>query len=185
MSDPQTAETEAISAELDAADVQNDSVENGTTAQDSDSVTQEVSEPDQLEDDSPEENEPEGTPMVPTHDVHQVPVGPIVVDEVDRLKAENYNLKLLNVMNREAVAQGNIKELQGSIKELHGQRSELMAQMQALRVDLEARYGIDLNTHHIVPESGVVMPRQPTAPGTMDPAAVAAAVQQLQANAKG
>lgn len=165
MSDPQTAETEAVAAELDAADAQNDSVETGTTS------------------DIAGENDTESAPTL-QETASNDPVGPVVVLEVDRLKAENLNLKLLNSMNQEAIVQGRIKDLQGQLNEINGQRAELTAQMQAMRVDVEAKYGINLATHVIQPESGVVTPR-PQAPGNMDPAAMAAAIQQMQADTKG
>lgn len=77
---------------------------------------------------------------------------PIVVDEVDRLKAENLNLKLITLVNRETILQQQMTDIQN-------QRTKMQQEMYAMRQVLQEKYGINLTTHHIRPEDGVVIPR--------------------------
>lgn len=99
----------------------------------------------------------------------------VVVEELDRLKAENLNLRLMGVVNRETI-------LQQQLNELGKERQELNVKMETMRKEIEAAYGINLQTHHINPDNGVVIPRNPA--GGVSPQAVAA-MQRLQQQAKG
>jgi hypothetical protein len=77
---------------------------------------------------------------------------PIHVSEVDRLRAENINLRLLNAVNKETIAQQAAQQA--------GQAR--MAANQAtldVRTELEQKYGIDLQTHLIDETTGEVRPR--------------------------
>lgn len=87
----------------------------------------------------------------------QAPPAPVVVAEVDRLKAENINLKLLGNINKETILQHQLNDLQR-------ERQELNAKMAELRREIEVKYGINLTTHHIMPDNGVVVPRMPGVP---------------------
>lgn len=80
------------------------------------------------------------------------PARQLIVEEVDRLRAENLNLKLLQIVNRETILQQQLNELQR-------ERTAHQERMQAMREMLESKYGINLTTHHIRPEDGVVIPR--------------------------
>lgn len=111
----------------------------------------------------------------------EVPQGPVVVSEVDRLKAENLNLKLLNLINKETILQQQIADLQNrQLPELQRERQAMNEQMAMMRVDIEQRYKINLTTHHIKPDDGTVIPRNPG----MNPQAVAA-LQKMQAQLRG
>jgi hypothetical protein len=79
---------------------------------------------------------------------------PIQVEEVDRLKAENLNLKLLACVNRETILQQQLNEL-GKERQLYNEH------MQAMQATIEEKYGINLRTHHILPDSGMVVSRIP------------------------
>lgn len=85
---------------------------------------------------------------------------PIQVSEADRLQAENLNLRLLNCVNRETI-------LQLQLNELSKERQGYNERMQQMQHEIETKYGISLRTHHILPDSGMVVPRNPQ-PG-MDP----------------
>lgn len=88
-------------------------------------------------------------------------VKPIIVSELDRLKAENLNLRLLNLVNRESVLQQQLTEIQN-------ERLLIAQQMGAMRKDMEERYGVNLSTHHIRPGDGLVIPRAPDLAGAAD-----------------
>jgi len=86
--------------------------------------------------------------------------GPIVVEEIDRLKAENLNLKMFNLTSRETILQQQIADLQSrQLPALRSERDALNEKMMELRKGLEEKYGISLQTHQIRAEDGVVIPR--------------------------
>lgn len=105
------------------------------------------------------------------------PQGPVIVSELDRLKAENLNLKLLNLINRETLLQHQLTDLQSrQLPDLQRERGAINELMLAMRLDIERRYGISLTTHHIKPDDGQVIPRNPG----INPQA-AAALKRMQA----
>jgi hypothetical protein len=100
----------------------------------------------------------------PSSPIELKPAEPVVVDEVDRLRAENLNLQLINLVNRETILQQQVADMQNrQLPELHRERQVINDKMTAMRVDLEQKYGINLNTHHIRPDDGLVIPRNPGA----------------------
>jgi len=135
-----------------------------------------MSEPQTEENQATDPSGPEDTDTVPENDEltkpePMLPAGPIQVEEVDRLKAENLNLKLLACVNRETI-------LQQQLNELGKERQAYNEQMQIMQAEIEAKYGINLRTHTIQSDSGMVVPRNPQ-PG-MDPRMAAMLQQQLQ-----
>jgi len=78
--------------------------------------------------------------------------GPIALDETDRLKAENVNLRLLNAVNRETLAQH-------ALQEAGRQRQEANQKVMVMRAEIEKKYEIDLRTHQIDETTGAVTPR--------------------------
>jgi hypothetical protein len=87
-----------------------------------------------------------------------VPPTPVVVAEVDRLRAEVLSLKHMNVSNRETILQQQIVQLSQQIKDVQLEKNQLNIQLMTLRRDLEAKYGIDLTTQVVMPD-GSVRPR--------------------------
>jgi hypothetical protein len=83
----------------------------------------------------------------------------VVVSGVDLLKAENLNLRLIVAVNRETMAQQALNE---ATKE----RLAANNNMQQFRVSLEKVYGINLTTHQINENTGLVVPR-PMSPQQM------------------
>lgn len=78
-----------------------------------------------------------------------VPKGPVFVTEVDRLKAENINLRLLDATNRETIAHLALQE---------ATRNKQVANdaVMAMRAVLEKQYEVDFRTHLIDEVTGEV-----------------------------
>jgi hypothetical protein len=102
-----------------------------------------------MSDAATEETEPEGTEPEETKEAE----GPVVVSEVDRLRAENINLRLLNAVNRETLAQKAAQDAGRA-------RAEANQATLAIRTELEKKYGVNLQTHQIDENTGEVRPRQ-------------------------
>jgi len=102
------------------------------------------------------------------------PPAQIIVEEADRLRAENLNLKIMAVINRETI-------LQMQLNDLGKERAAFNEQMNEMRSSLEQKYGVNLATHHIQPDTGVVTSRMPQ--GGMNPQMMQQ-LQQMQAQAK-
>ena len=125
--------------------------------------------------------ETEATPPTPEGDQNdspepaeaapEAPRAPVQVEEVDRLRAENLNLKLIGCVNRETI-------LQQQLNELGKERQSLNELMQVMQVEVEQKYNINLRSHHILPDSGMVVPRNPA--GGMDPRVMAMLQKQMQ-----
>jgi len=81
-----------------------------------------------------------------------VPKGPVFVTEVDRLKAENINLRLLDATNRETIAHLALQE---------ATRNKQIANdaVMVMRGKLEEEYEVDFNTHLIDEVTGEVKVR--------------------------
>ena len=94
------------------------------------------------------------------------PQGPVVVDKLDRLEAENLNLRLLATQSREVI-------LQHQLNDVGREKDDLVQKIHAMRARLEDKYNINLATHHVQPDSGVVVPRP-----NMTPQQLAAAQRQ-------
>ena len=91
--------------------------------------------------------------VVPVAQDPVVPAGPTIIRETDLLKAENANLRLLNAVNRETMAQL-------ALTEATKLKMECMREVERMRVDIEGMYGINLRTHTINEKTGLVTPRQ-------------------------
>jgi hypothetical protein len=76
----------------------------------------------------------------------------IIVTELDLLKAENINLRLMVMVNRETIAQNALNE---AVRERVAKQEEL----QEYRAYLEKEYSVDLNTHQIDEKTGSIVPR--------------------------
>jgi len=66
------------------------------------------------------------------------------VEEIDRLRAENLQLKVLQINTQ--------------LEALQQRRHALLVEMENLQGILEAKYHIDLRTHQIRSEDGVIVP---------------------------
>lgn len=88
--------------------------------------------------------------------------GPLYIDEVDRLKAENLNLKVARAVDQETILRQQIADMQtNKLPQLQRNREELTQQMGQMRRELELKYNINLSTHTIRHDDGLVMPRDP------------------------
>jgi hypothetical protein len=77
---------------------------------------------------------------------------PVMVELVDRLLAENANLRLMNAVDKETILQLQMNDASRLRKEAEGKLNEV-------RVSLEERYNINLATHEIREGDGIVVPR--------------------------
>lgn len=90
---------------------------------------------------------------------------PGVVSEIDRLRAENINLRLLNAVKDENLAQQALNNAQRALQEAAKRRAEVTTALEALRNELAARYNINFATHQVREHDGQIVPR-PEAPGS-------------------
>ena len=77
---------------------------------------------------------------------------PIIVDELDRAKAENLHLKAL-------IAAYKLKSLQDDALKAQQEMASFQEQILQSQSDLSTKYGINLQTHEIRGDDGMVVPR--------------------------
>lgn len=129
-----------------------------TSSQVNDMSTEEIPTETELQEEPPKYTEeaaaqPEPVPQEP---------GPLYIDEVDRLRAENLNLKVARAVDQETILRQQIADMQANkLPQLQRSREELTQQMGHMRRELELKYGINLTTHTIRHDDGLVMPRDP------------------------
>jgi hypothetical protein len=101
--------------------------------------------------------DPRSVPEVP-----EAPPAPetIVISEIDRLRATNVSLRLINAVNKEAIAQHNVKDAQRAALEAAAEREKVAQEATLVRKELSVKYGIDFSTHQINDADGKIIPRQ-------------------------
>lgn len=77
----------------------------------------------------------------------------IVINEVDRLKAENLQLRLMNLAHERSAV---LQELQRKDAALHDQQTAF----RAFQEELEKKYGVDFKTHEMDADTGIVRKRK-------------------------
>lgn len=82
------------------------------------------------------------------------------MDSEDRLRAENLQLKLMNLSLQE-------KLLIAKLNSLQQEKSGLQEQYMQLQKELETKYEVDLNKTEIKAGDGSFVPAGSTAPGTI------------------
>lgn len=82
----------------------------------------------------------------------EAPSGPVTIETGDRLRAENLQLKLMNLALRE-------KNIQAELAVLRKEQSRLQTEYLQMQKDLEEKYGIDLNTSMVNSDDGTVRPK--------------------------
>lgn len=75
----------------------------------------------------------------------------VVVSVEDRLLVENLHLKILNITHQ-------VSDLQRAVLAKSQELQDVQNSILGLKDVLEKKYNINLTTHHIVPDSGVVIP---------------------------
>lgn len=90
--------------------------------------------------------------------VEQIPVekGPIFISREDRLEAENLHLRAIMLAQKEAMAQMQVLNIQK-------ERLEAQAALMKLQAQISKKYMVNLATHEIRSEDGLVVPRAPVA----------------------
>jgi hypothetical protein len=101
----------------------------------------------------------------------------VIVEEVDRLRAENVHLKLMTLVHRETVLTQQMADIENRLlPDIQREREGLNAKMAEIRTAIEQKYGISLQTHIIRPGDGMVIQRNPA----QSQSPIGAAFEQLK-----
>lgn len=82
----------------------------------------------------------------------------LIMETEDRLRAENLQLKLMNMALKE-------KELLAQLELVRGTTMELQKQYLKLQIELSQKYGVDLTVAQVRSSDGAIVPR----PGAAQP----------------
>jgi len=105
---------------------------------------------------------------------------PIVVEEVDRLKAENAHLRAMSSVQQETIAQQKINEANHALTQASQVRAQRTQELQLVRKEIEEKYNIDLDQVQVREGDGVVIPR----PQQQVPPQVLQRIQEAQRQAQ-
>jgi hypothetical protein len=74
----------------------------------------------------------------------------VYISKEDRLEVENLHLRVLNLVHETS-------GLERQIQEKHAKLQELNSKILAKKVEMEEKYGIDLNTHEVRDNGAVIL----------------------------